>query len=143
MRPIYLAAFAIAALCAGFTQVGAHLAVPATLSSAAELQTRSEPIEPQMRQAFEGFLKRLVGNVMVHVAETGGQKAVRKVRQSGNDQFAIRTFRKLDCHPRAAGANDYVCDFAVEVAVATGTIRRTMHGDFIRNANNLVIADLK
>lgn len=142
MRPIYLAAFAIAALCAGFTQVGAHLAVPATLSSAAELQTRSEPSEQQMRQAFDGFLKTLVGNVMGQVAETGGQAAVRKVRQNGNDQFAIRTFHKLGCHRRAASADDYVCNFAVEVAVATGTIRRTMRGDFIKNANNLMIADL-
>jgi hypothetical protein len=141
MRRISLvAAFGLAALLAGFAQVGSIAAVPATYTANAAKQAGAEPSEQQMRQAFEHYLSALVSRTLVLVAQTGGEDAVRKVRQNGNDRFEIRAFRKLQCEP-SSRAHEYDCEFVVDVRVVTGPFHRTMRGHFVNDATGLLVAD--
>jgi hypothetical protein len=86
-----------------------------------------EPSEQAMRSAFEMKLAAQVQSALDFVAETSGADAVEKLRQAGTDRFAVRTFKKQDCLRGEAG---YVCAFAVDLTVVTGTIQQTVRGRF-------------
>lgn len=135
-----LVGLVLAAFVIGFGQMGSNAAVPATYEALSEPPSLSEPSEPQMRGAFERYLATLVSNTLVLVGQSGGREAVRKVQQNHNDQFEIRSFQKLQCHASPT-PHDYLCDFVVEVAVVTGTFRRSLQGHFVDGANGLDIAD--
>jgi hypothetical protein len=140
MHRISLAAIAITALLIGLTHSVPTGAIPAK-SPVAELEKTSlEPSELQMRAAFEGFLSALVSGTLALVAETGGPEAVRAVREKGNDRFEIRSFRKLDCTPSREMA-DYVCNFAVGIAVTGAVIERSMTGRFSAGSAGVVFAE--
>jgi hypothetical protein len=87
-----------------------------------------EPSEHAMRAAFEMRLSADVQNALAFVAETSGEAGVERVRAAGTDQFAIHAFKKHDC---VRSETTYVCDFAVELAVVTGTIQKTLKGRFL------------
>jgi hypothetical protein len=55
-----------------------------------------EPTENQMRGAFERSLAVEVADTMAFIGESGGPKAVERVRMVGNDRFEIQKFRKAE-----------------------------------------------
>jgi hypothetical protein len=98
-----------------------------------------EPTEGQMKRAFEASLAMQVRDVMDFVAETNGPQAVQEIRQAGNDQFAIRTFRKIDCAPAERNAG-YICSFAVDIKLVNGDLERQLNGHFSPSVSGLAFA---
>ena len=142
MRRISLAIVGISALLIGLTQVAPTGAVPAKIDAPTLKQVSAEPTEREMRRAFEGYLSALVSGTLALVHETGGPDAVRKVQQQGNDKFDIRSFRKIDC-VYAAETTDFQCSFAVDIAVAGGSVERTMSGRFATRPAGVVFAEIQ
>ncbi len=99
-----------------------------------------EPTEGQMKGAFENSLTTLVRNALEFVTEADGPEAADQVRQVGNDRFAIRSFRKLDC-TRNPGDAGYVCGFAVDIELMSGNLQRRINGRFINGVHGLAFAE--
>jgi hypothetical protein len=91
-----------------------------------------EPREAQMQQAFEASLRNQIRNTLEVVAEVSGAEAMEKVRQTGSDRFAIRSFRKLACSPADRAA--YHCSFAVDIELMNGKLQRRIDGRFSPNS---------
>jgi hypothetical protein len=92
-----------------------------------------EPREAQMQQAFETSLSIQIRSTLDFVAEVSGTEAVEKIRQTGSDRFAIRSFRKLGCS-RTGGAG-YRCSFAVDIELMNGHLERRIDGRFSPNSS--------
>jgi hypothetical protein len=95
-----------------------------------------EPGEADMRAAFTATLAAQVQAALDFVAETGGEEAVRKVRDAGTDRFEIRAFRKLDC-ARDSILRGYICGFTVDIGVVDGALARTLSGYFLPGPGGL------
>ena len=102
--------------------------VPLVAFGLIAIDQQGEPSERDMRAAFEARLAAQVESAMEFLAETSGPEAVERVRQAGTDQYSVRNFTKRDCSRGDAG---YVCAFAVDLAVVTGTIQQTVKGRFM------------
>jgi len=87
-----------------------------------------EPSESAMRAAFEMKMAAQIQSAMDFVTETSGAEAAEKIRQAQMDQFVVRNFVKRDCLRGEAG---YVCAFAVDLSVISGTIQQTVRGRFM------------
>ena len=87
-----------------------------------------EPSESAMRAAFEMKMAAQIQSAMDFVTETSGAEAAEKIRQAQMDQFAVRNFVKRDC---LRGETGYVCAFAVDLSVISGTIQQTVRGRFM------------
>ena len=92
----------------------------------------AEPNERAMKLAFEARLEAQVQNVLDYVRETYGPEGVARIRAAGTDRFEVREFKKLECVREDDG---YVCNFSVDVSVATGSIAQTIRGRFVLNAD--------
>lgn len=99
-----------------------------------------EPTEGQMKGAFEDSLTVLVRNTLELVTEVNGPEAADQVRQAGSDRFAIRSFRKLDC-VRTYGESAYICNFAVDIELMNGDMRRRLSGRFSASPQGFAFAD--
>ncbi len=88
-----------------------------------------EPSESAMREAFVSDLQDGVRQAMSFVERTGDQEAIRRIRDAGTDEFAIRAFRKIDCR-RGSGRPGHFCNFAVEVDTVAGPIEKSIAGRF-------------
>ena len=93
-----------------------------------------EPSEDAMRQAFASDLAAGVNAVLAYIEEMAGTEAVARIREAGNDAFAITGFRKSDC--RATG-DAHVCHFAVDVNTVAGPLVCSMEGRFFVGAHGL------
>jgi hypothetical protein len=98
-----------------------------------------EPTENQMRSAFERSLAAEVADTMAFVGESGGREAVERVRMAGNDRFEIRDFHKVDCQPTAMKSG-FDCAFAVNIALATGPMQRSLKGRFYNTPEGIQFA---
>ncbi len=98
-----------------------------------------EPSERDMRAAFEGKLALQVRNALDFAAESGGPGAVDRIRDNGMDRFAVNSFRKLDCK-REAEKPGYVCVFAVDLGLASGTMQGKITGRFLSRPEGFVFA---
>ena len=88
-----------------------------------------EPSENAMREAFASDLRLGVREVLSYVEQTGGEEAVRRIREARTDAFGLRRFRKVECRP-SEGKPGHVCDFAVEVDTVAGPIEKSIAGRF-------------
>jgi hypothetical protein len=88
-----------------------------------------EPGERAMREAFVSDLRQGVGEVLSYVEQTGGEEAVRRIREARTDAFGLRGFRKGECRP-SEGRPGYICDFAIKVDTVAGPIETTITGRF-------------
>ena len=95
------------------------------------------PSERDMRVAFEGALALQVQNAIEFAAETGGPDAVTAIREKGNDRFSIDAFQKLKCAPQAQGGG-HICEFAVDIGLSNGPLRKTLSGRFTAGSRGLV-----
>ncbi len=98
-----------------------------------------EPSEQQMRMAFEGSLAAQVRNALDFAREAGGDEAVTKIRENGMDRYTLNAFQKLNC--RADDGSAHVCEFAVDVGLVNGPLRKTISGRFIKGPDGLVFAN--
>lgn len=113
--------------------------VPIVAVAVIAASVSDEPSEGAMRAAFETSLVAQVQGALEFIAETGGEAAIERVRTAGTDQFAIRSFRKLECAPSASKAG-YVCGFSVDVEVVDGSLRQTLSGRFYTSPAGLAFA---
>jgi len=98
-----------------------------------------EPTENQMRCAFERSLSAEVADTMAFIGESGGTKAVERVRIVGNDRFEIQKFRKADCQPTETKSG-YKCAFAVNILLANGPMQRSLEGRFYNSSEGIKFA---
>jgi len=70
------------------------------------------------------------------VERSGGDDAVRRIREARTDAFWLRGFRKGDCR-RSDSKPGHVCDFTVEVDTVMGPIEKSMAGRFHVGARGL------
>jgi len=94
-----------------------------------------EPTERQLRAAFRDSLTADVQAVLDFVAETGGPGALAKIYAAGTDRFEVHAFRKLDC--MRAPERGYRCNFAVDIGVVNGSLKRRLSGRFTRGPDGL------
>ncbi|MEZ5785769.1 MAG: hypothetical protein R3D62_04640 [Xanthobacteraceae bacterium] len=97
------------------------------------------PSEVAMESAFAARLKQDMGHALDLASEIGGARAVARIRETGMDRFAIRSFTKLACN-RPTQVAGYVCRFAVDIETAGGSARRTLTGRFVPAAGALTFA---
>jgi hypothetical protein len=88
-----------------------------------------EPSEDAMRDAFASDLRQGVRQVLSYVEQTGGDEAVRRIREARTDAYELRGFRKGECRP-SEGKPGYICEFAVEVDTVAGPIEKSIAGRF-------------
>jgi hypothetical protein len=82
-----------------------------------------------MREAFASDLRQGVQQVLSYVEQTGGEEAIRRIREAHTDAFELRGFRKVECRP-SEGKPGHICDFAVEVDTVAGLIEQSIAGRF-------------
>lgn len=97
-----------------------------------------EPSERQMRTAFEGALALQVRNALDFAEESGGPEAAARIRNSGMDRFAVRTFRKIECQRDERPG--YACAFAVEIGLVDRDLQHRLSGRFLTGPGGLVFA---
>ena len=88
-----------------------------------------EPSEHEMREAFASDLRQGIREVLSYVEQTGGEEAVRRIREARTDAFGLRGFRKGGCRP-SDGKPGHICDFAIEVDTVAGPIETSSAGRF-------------
>jgi hypothetical protein len=95
-----------------------------------------EPSESAMREAFASDLRQGVRQVLSYVEQTGGEEALRRIREARTDAFGLRGFRKVECRP-SAGKPGHICNFAVEVDTVAGPIEKSIAGRFYIGSGGL------
>jgi len=95
-----------------------------------------EPGEHAMREAFALNLQQRVRQVLAYVEQTGGEDAVRRVREARTDAFRLLDFRKVECR-RSEDRTGHICDFAVEVDTVAGPIGKSIKGRFFNGPYGL------
>jgi hypothetical protein len=94
------------------------------------------PSEIQMRDAFQHHLADQTARTVEFIQETAGPSAVERVKVAGNDQFEIRSFRKLECQ-QSRGNPGYDCTFNVDMDLANGMMHRALEGRFYNTSTGL------
>jgi hypothetical protein len=97
------------------------------------------PTEIQMRNAFDNYLAHQVAETMQFIQTTGGPSIIKKVKDSGNDRFEIRAFRKIECRQLQQEPN-YSCTFSVDINLTNGIMQRTLEGRFYNSSRGLAFA---
>jgi hypothetical protein len=97
------------------------------------------PTEFQMRNAFENYLTDQVAQTMQFIQTTGSPGIVKKVKDSGNDRFEIRAFRKIECR-QLRQEPSYSCAFSVDIDLTNGIMHRTLEGRFYNSSRGLAFA---
>lgn len=99
----------------------------------------SAPSEIAMENAFAARLTHDMDRTLDFAGEIGGARAAARIRETGMDRFAIRSFTKLGCD-RPTEAAGYVCRFTVDIETVGGNARRTLTGRFVPAAGRLTFA---
>ena len=95
-----------------------------------------EPSEDAMQAAFASHLADGVKAVLAYAARTGGPDAVGRIRTTRTDEYALRTFRKIECRP-GDGRSSRICHFMVEIDTIAGPMARLLVGRFVMGPNGL------
>jgi len=88
-----------------------------------------EPSETAMRDAFASDLRQGVRQVLSYLEQSGGDEAVRRIREAHTDAFGLRGFRKVECRP-SEDKPGHICDFAVAIDTVAGPIEKSIVGRF-------------
>jgi hypothetical protein len=95
-----------------------------------------EPSEDAMQAAFASHLADGVKTVLAYAERTGGADAVARIRTTRTDEYAVRTFRKIECRP-GDGRPGRICHFMVEIDTIAGPMARLLAGRFVMGPNGL------
>jgi hypothetical protein len=95
-----------------------------------------EPSEAAMRAAFAAHLADGVNAVLAYAARTSGPEAVGRIRATRTDEYDIRTFSKIECHP-GDGRPGRICHFMVDVDTIAGPMVRSLVGRFVMGPKGL------
>jgi hypothetical protein len=97
------------------------------------------PTEIQMRNAFENYLAHQVAETMQFIQTTGGPSIIKTVKDTGNDRFEIRAFRKIECR-QLQQKPSYSCTFSVDIDLTNGITHRTLEGRFYNSSRGFTFA---